>query len=149
MNVFFFPSLLSPVNLTYDVFDGKGESTPLVFLHGLFGSKSNFHSIAKSLVQRTGRKVMQWWRQQTCQFLHQKHSHLCVHFKHPVNSLHTKAGVGTYSWQCVVCNLIQLPSSLCCCEIALTDNLSCVSLMKLVFTTHSLFVLGPRQTQLT
>lgn len=54
--VFFF----SPVNLTYDVFDGKGESTPLVFLHGLFGSKSNFHSIAKSLVQRTGRKVMQW-----------------------------------------------------------------------------------------
>lgn len=54
--LFFFSS---PVNLTYDVFDGKGESTPLVFLHGLFGSKSNFHSIAKSLVQRTGRKVMQ------------------------------------------------------------------------------------------
>lgn len=48
----------SPVSLTYDVFDGKGESTPLVFLHGLFGSKSNFHSIAKSLVQRTGRKVL-------------------------------------------------------------------------------------------
>ncbi|XP_031713284.1 sn-1-specific diacylglycerol lipase ABHD11 [Anarrhichthys ocellatus] len=48
----------SPVNLTYDVFDGKGDSTPLVFLHGLFGSKSNFHSIAKSLVQRTGRKVL-------------------------------------------------------------------------------------------
>ncbi|XP_061557847.1 protein ABHD11 [Phycodurus eques] len=49
----------SLVNLTYDVFDGKGESsTPLVFLHGLFGSKSNFHSIAKSLVQRTGRKVL-------------------------------------------------------------------------------------------
>lgn len=54
--------LHSPVSLTYDVFDGKGESTPLVFLHGLFGSKSNFHSIAKSLVQRTGRKVLQWWR---------------------------------------------------------------------------------------
>lgn len=48
----------SPLSLTYDVFDGKGESTPLVFLHGLFGSKSNFHSIAKSLVQRTGRKVL-------------------------------------------------------------------------------------------
>ncbi|XP_026090214.1 protein ABHD11-like isoform X1 [Carassius auratus] len=48
----------SPVNLTYDVFDGKGDSTPLVFLHGLLGSKSNFHSIAKSLVQRTGRKVL-------------------------------------------------------------------------------------------
>lgn len=51
------PSSVNPVNVTYDVFDGKGESTPLVFLHGLFGSKSNFHSIAKSLVQRTGRKV--------------------------------------------------------------------------------------------
>lgn len=48
----------SPINLTYDVFDGKGDGTPLVFLHGLFGSKSNFHSIAKSLVQRTGRKVL-------------------------------------------------------------------------------------------
>ncbi|KAG5284494.1 hypothetical protein AALO_G00027330 [Alosa alosa] len=47
-----------PVTLTYDVFDGKGDSTPLVFLHGLFGSKSNFHSIARSLVQRTGRKVV-------------------------------------------------------------------------------------------
>ncbi|XP_048022766.1 protein ABHD11 isoform X2 [Megalobrama amblycephala] len=49
---------VSSVNLTYDVFDGKVDSTPLVFLHGLFGSKSNFHSIAKSLVQRTGRKVL-------------------------------------------------------------------------------------------
>ncbi|XP_019751976.1 sn-1-specific diacylglycerol lipase ABHD11 [Hippocampus comes] len=57
----------SPVDLTYDVFDGNGESAaaaaaaaaaPLNFLHGLFGSKSNFHSIAKSLVQRTGRKVL-------------------------------------------------------------------------------------------
>ncbi|KAL4608415.1 protein ABHD11 isoform X1 [Arapaima gigas] len=48
----------SPVNLTYDVFDGTGPGSPLVFLHGLFGSKSNFHSIAKSLVQRTGRKVL-------------------------------------------------------------------------------------------
>lgn len=51
-------SSASPVNLTYDVFDGKNDATPLVFLHGLFGSKSNFHSIAKSLVQRTGRKVL-------------------------------------------------------------------------------------------
>ncbi|MBN3308365.1 ABHDB protein, partial [Amia calva] len=47
-----------PVSLSYDVFDGKTTDTPLVFLHGLFGSKSNFHSIAKSLVQRTGRKVL-------------------------------------------------------------------------------------------
>ncbi|XP_077597375.1 sn-1-specific diacylglycerol lipase ABHD11-like [Stigmatopora nigra] len=52
-------STSSTVNLTYDVFDGKSDSsTPLVFLHGLFGSKSNFQSIAKSLVQRTGRKVL-------------------------------------------------------------------------------------------
>lgn len=51
-------SSASPVNLSYDVFDGKNDGTPLVFLHGLFGSKSNFHSIAKSLVQRTGRKVL-------------------------------------------------------------------------------------------
>ncbi|XP_053096016.1 protein ABHD11 isoform X2 [Pangasianodon hypophthalmus] len=46
----------SPVSLSYDVYDGKEDGIPLVFLHGLFGSKSNFHSIAKSLVQRTGRK---------------------------------------------------------------------------------------------
>ncbi|KAA0720133.1 Protein ABHD11 [Triplophysa tibetana] len=52
------PSQHFPINLTYDVYDGKGDGTPLVFLHGLFGSKSNFHSIAKSLVQRTGRKVL-------------------------------------------------------------------------------------------
>ncbi|KAJ0004597.1 hypothetical protein NQD34_010811 [Periophthalmus magnuspinnatus] len=51
-------SSASAVNLSYDVFDGKNDDTPLVFLHGLFGSKSNFHSIAKSLVQRTGRKVL-------------------------------------------------------------------------------------------
>ncbi|KAK7925374.1 hypothetical protein WMY93_007684 [Mugilogobius chulae] len=51
-------SSASVVNLSYDVFDGKNDGTPLVFLHGLFGSKSNFHSIAKSLVQRTGRKVL-------------------------------------------------------------------------------------------
>ncbi|XP_034034060.1 protein ABHD11 [Thalassophryne amazonica] len=56
--VFRTSSSASSVNLSYDVFDGKGESTPLVFLHGLFGSKSNFYSIAKSLVQRTGRKVL-------------------------------------------------------------------------------------------
>ncbi|KAK3524371.1 hypothetical protein QTP70_028025, partial [Hemibagrus guttatus] len=48
----------SPVNLSYDVYDGKEDGVPLVFLHGLFGSKSNFNSIAKSLVQRTGRKVL-------------------------------------------------------------------------------------------
>ncbi|XP_067864196.1 sn-1-specific diacylglycerol lipase ABHD11 isoform X2 [Heptranchias perlo] len=38
--------------------DGRNTETPLVFLHGLFGSKSNFYSIAKGVVQRTGRKVV-------------------------------------------------------------------------------------------
>ncbi|MBN3289797.1 ABHDB protein, partial [Polypterus senegalus] len=46
----------SPVSLSYDVFDGRGTGTPLVFLHGLFGCKSNFQSIGKKLVQQTGRK---------------------------------------------------------------------------------------------
>uniref|UniRef100_H3B128 sn-1-specific diacylglycerol lipase ABHD11 n=2 Tax=Latimeria chalumnae TaxID=7897 RepID=H3B128_LATCH len=46
------------VDLSYDVFDGPVSGPPLVFLHGLFGSKSNFQSIAKAVVQRTGRKVL-------------------------------------------------------------------------------------------
>ncbi|KAJ1184918.1 hypothetical protein NDU88_001715 [Pleurodeles waltl] len=48
----------STVTLAYDLFDGKVNEVPLVFLHGLFGSKSNFQSIAKALVQKTGRKVL-------------------------------------------------------------------------------------------
>ncbi|XP_043910095.1 protein ABHD11 isoform X2 [Protopterus annectens] len=46
------------VELSYNVFDGKNKQTPLVLLHGLFGSKSNFQSIAKAFVQRTGREVI-------------------------------------------------------------------------------------------
>ncbi|XP_060703988.1 protein ABHD11 isoform X1 [Hemiscyllium ocellatum] len=49
---------LRPVDLAYDVLDGRNTETPLVFLHGLFGSKSNFNSIAKALSQRTGRMVV-------------------------------------------------------------------------------------------
>ncbi|XP_069470929.1 sn-1-specific diacylglycerol lipase ABHD11 [Ambystoma mexicanum] len=48
----------STVALAYDLFDGTLPDPPLVFLHGLFGSKSNFQSIAKVLVKKTGRKVL-------------------------------------------------------------------------------------------
>uniref|UniRef100_UPI00398E7105 sn-1-specific diacylglycerol lipase ABHD11 isoform X2 n=1 Tax=Pristiophorus japonicus TaxID=55135 RepID=UPI00398E7105 len=51
-------SALRSVDLAYDLMDGKNTETPLVFLHGLFGSKSNFYSIGKALVQRTGRMVL-------------------------------------------------------------------------------------------
>ncbi|GCB63134.1 sn-1-specific diacylglycerol lipase ABHD11 [Scyliorhinus torazame] len=47
-----------PVDLAYDVTDGRDTETPLICLHGLFGSKSNFYSIAKALSQRTGRMVV-------------------------------------------------------------------------------------------
>ncbi|CAH2219680.1 ABHD11 [Pelobates cultripes] len=47
------------VTLSYDMFEGTAsEETPLVLLHGLFGSKSNFQSIARALVRKTGRKVL-------------------------------------------------------------------------------------------
>nr|XP_033778057.1 protein ABHD11 isoform X1 [Geotrypetes seraphini] len=52
------PKSSSAMILSYDLFDGTVPDTPLVFLHGLFGSKSNFQSIAKVLVQKTGRKVL-------------------------------------------------------------------------------------------
>ncbi|XP_044312120.1 protein ABHD11 isoform X2 [Varanus komodoensis] len=47
-----------PVPLSYSVYDGPSPQPPLVFLHGLFGSKSNFSSLAKKLVLQTGRKVL-------------------------------------------------------------------------------------------
>ncbi|XP_073421884.1 sn-1-specific diacylglycerol lipase ABHD11 isoform X1 [Dendrobates tinctorius] len=46
------------VTLSYDMYEGKAPGPPLVLLHGLFGSKSNFQSIARALVRRTGRKVL-------------------------------------------------------------------------------------------
>ncbi|XP_044143014.1 protein ABHD11 isoform X1 [Bufo gargarizans] len=46
------------VSLSYDVFEGKSPGPPLVLLHGLFGSKSNFQSIARALVRRIDRKVL-------------------------------------------------------------------------------------------
>uniref|UniRef100_A0A8C5LVZ7 sn-1-specific diacylglycerol lipase ABHD11 n=1 Tax=Leptobrachium leishanense TaxID=445787 RepID=A0A8C5LVZ7_9ANUR len=46
------------VTLSYDVFEGKAAEPPLLLLHGLFGSKSNFQSIAKALVRKTNRTVL-------------------------------------------------------------------------------------------
>lgn len=51
-----------PVPLSYKLLDGEAASPPLVFLHGLFGSKANFSSIAKALAQQTGRRVSFWSR---------------------------------------------------------------------------------------
>ncbi|XP_075450641.1 sn-1-specific diacylglycerol lipase ABHD11 isoform X3 [Ascaphus truei] len=45
------------VTLSYDLYEGTAPGPPLVLLHGLFGSKSNFQSIARALVRQTGRKV--------------------------------------------------------------------------------------------
>ncbi|XP_072284738.1 sn-1-specific diacylglycerol lipase ABHD11 isoform X2 [Pyxicephalus adspersus] len=46
------------VTLSYDLYEGQSAAPPLVLLHGLFGSKSNFQSISKALVRKTGRKVL-------------------------------------------------------------------------------------------
>ncbi|XP_029075218.1 protein ABHD11 isoform X2 [Monodon monoceros] len=45
-----------PVPLSYRLLDGEATRPPLVFLHGLFGCKTNFNSIAKALAQQTGRR---------------------------------------------------------------------------------------------
>ncbi|XP_004761723.1 protein ABHD11 isoform X1 [Mustela putorius furo] len=46
------------VRLSYKLLDGEAARPALVFLHGLFGSKTNFSSIAKALAQQTGRRVL-------------------------------------------------------------------------------------------
>ncbi|XP_012791009.1 protein ABHD11 [Sorex araneus] len=47
-----------PVPLSYNLLDGEPTLPALVFLHGLFGSKTNFNSIAKGLARQTGRRVL-------------------------------------------------------------------------------------------
>lgn len=47
-----------PLPLSYNLLDGEATLPAIVFLHGLFGSKTNFNSIAKAMVQRTGRRVL-------------------------------------------------------------------------------------------
>ncbi|XP_054857599.1 protein ABHD11-like [Eublepharis macularius] len=54
----FASNVITPVPLSYTVFDGSSPQPPLVFLHGLFGSKANFQSLAKKLVLQTGRTVL-------------------------------------------------------------------------------------------
>lgn len=51
-----------PVRLSYKLLDGEAASPALVFLHGLFGSKTNFNFVAKTLAQQTGRRVSFWSR---------------------------------------------------------------------------------------
>lgn len=47
-----------PLPLSYTLLDGEATLPAIVFLHGLFGSKTNFNSIAKVMAQRTGRRVL-------------------------------------------------------------------------------------------
>ena len=41
-----------PVELSFDRFDGTGDGPQLVVLHGLFGSRRNWRSVAKELSAR-------------------------------------------------------------------------------------------------
>nr|XP_045000548.1 protein ABHD11 isoform X2 [Jaculus jaculus] len=47
-----------PLPLSYRLLEGEATLPAIVFLHGLFGSKNNFTSIAKALAQQTGRRVL-------------------------------------------------------------------------------------------
>ncbi|EGW06386.1 protein ABHD11 [Cricetulus griseus] len=47
-----------PLPLSYNLLDGDATLPAIVLLHGLFGSKTNFSSIAKVMVRRTGRSVL-------------------------------------------------------------------------------------------
>ncbi|XP_047389250.1 protein ABHD11 isoform X1 [Sciurus carolinensis] len=47
-----------PLPLSYRLLDGDATLPAIVFLHGLFGSKTNFNSIAKALAQQTSRRVL-------------------------------------------------------------------------------------------
>lgn len=49
--------LSRPLPLSYNLLDGDATLPAIVLLHGLFGSKTNFSSIAKVMVRRTGRRV--------------------------------------------------------------------------------------------
>ncbi|XP_048225185.1 protein ABHD11 isoform X2 [Perognathus longimembris pacificus] len=47
-----------PLPLSYTLLDGEATLPAVVFLHGLFGSKTNFSSVAKAVAQQTGRRVL-------------------------------------------------------------------------------------------
>lgn len=46
------------MRLSYKLLDGDAVRPALVLLHGLFGSKTNLNSVAKTLAQQTGRRVL-------------------------------------------------------------------------------------------
>lgn len=53
--------LSSPVQLAYESIDASSygeELPPLVILHGLFGSKTNWKTLGKHFHRETGRKVL-------------------------------------------------------------------------------------------
>ncbi|XP_008016527.2 sn-1-specific diacylglycerol lipase ABHD11 isoform X4 [Chlorocebus sabaeus] len=47
-----------PLPLSYSLLDGEAALPAVIFLHGLFGCKTNFNSIAKAFSQQTGRRVL-------------------------------------------------------------------------------------------
>ncbi|XP_077852672.1 sn-1-specific diacylglycerol lipase ABHD11 isoform X3 [Macaca mulatta] len=47
-----------PLPLSYSLLDGEAALPAVIFLHGLFGCKTNFNSIAKAFAQQTGRRVL-------------------------------------------------------------------------------------------
>nr|XP_024643848.1 protein ABHD11-like isoform X1 [Macaca nemestrina] len=46
-----------PLPLSYSLLDGEAALPAVIFLHGLFGCKTNFNSIAKAFAQQTGRRI--------------------------------------------------------------------------------------------
>ncbi|XP_074778844.1 sn-1-specific diacylglycerol lipase ABHD11 isoform X4 [Athene noctua] len=51
-------SVVTAVPLAHVELGGRGDRPPLVLLHGLFGSHSNFQTVAKALVRRGSGKVL-------------------------------------------------------------------------------------------
>lgn len=55
----------SPVKLAYASYESTKElssesaKSPILIMHGLFGSKSNWNSLSKSIHQKTNRKVFE------------------------------------------------------------------------------------------
>ena len=45
------------VRLAYDVIEGATDISPIIILHGIFGSKTNWASLAKKIHRETQRTV--------------------------------------------------------------------------------------------
>lgn len=50
------------MQLAYAEVGGRGDRSPLVLLHGLFGNHGNFQAVARALVRRGSGKVRPWGR---------------------------------------------------------------------------------------